>query len=324
MGVNKARFANQIPTSLDVSLPAMVSLVKEYIKGNPKVRPDIALPIHPIYPHPVGSKQGPRVNWLGHSSLLLELDGKTLLLDPMFSRAPSPVPFVGTKRYSDKLPLEIEELPKVDAVLISHDHYDHLDYGSIMKLKNKANQFYVPLGVGSHLKRWGVEPSRIKELNWWDEVNFEGLTLACAPTRHFSGRSLWDRNATLWCSWVIAGQQASVYFSGDSGYGPHFAEVGKKYGPMDLTLLECGQYHERWSALHMMPEQTVQAHLDLQGKMLLPIHWCAFTLSLHDWNDPIERVSKAAKAREIKLATPRIGESVFIGSDDYPNSIWWK
>jgi L-ascorbate metabolism protein UlaG (beta-lactamase superfamily) len=247
----------------------------------------------------------------------------TLLLDPMFGRSPSPFPIFGPKRYSVKLPIEIEELPTIDAVIFSHDHYDHLDYGSIRKLKAKVKQFIVPLGVAGHLVRWGVDPKIIQEHDWWDEFTFRGLTLASTPARHFSGRGLGGRDTSLWCSWVILSEDTRIFFSGDSGYGPHFKEIGSKYGPFDLTLMECGQYNERWAGIHMMPEETVQAHLDVQGKLMIPIHWGAFTLALHSWSDPVERAVKAAKQLGSAIATPRIGETVSIGAAEYPNSTWW-
>ena len=171
----------------------------------------------------------PQAIWFGHSAFLLKLGDLTLLLDPMFGKAPSPFPFIGGKRYGGKLPFDIDELPEIDAVILSHDHYDHLDYGSIRKLRGKAKRFIVPLGVGAHLVRWGIARDRIVEADWWDELSYEGLKLACAPARHFSGRSVNDRYATLWCSWVIESEEARIYFSGDSGYGPHFKQIGEKY-----------------------------------------------------------------------------------------------
>jgi L-ascorbate metabolism protein UlaG (beta-lactamase superfamily) len=155
-------------------------------------------------------------------------------------------------------------------------------------------------------------------------MDVDGLSLVCTPARHFSGRSLTNRNSTLWCSWVINGQDTNIYFSGDSGYGPHFKEIGEKYGPFDLTLMECGQYHEKWAAIHMMPEETVQAHLDVKGKIMIPIHWGGFTLSLHNWTDPVERAIKAASKHNVFICTPQIGEVVQLNSDAYPQSMWWK
>lgn len=319
---DRKKFINQIPTVMDTRITTMVSILRDFIKGNPNSKPKRAIPVEPL--HSVMPDEYTKVSWLGHSTLLLEMDGKRLLLDPMFSQTPSPFSSIGGKRYSKKLPLELEELPPIDVVILSHDHYDHLDHRSIKKLKDKVSQFCVPLGVGRHLARWGVEADKINEFDWWNEFNFAGLTFVCTPARHFSGRGVSDRDTTLWGSWVIIGHESRIYFSGDSGYGPHFAEIGEKYGPFDLTFMECGQYDERWSAIHMMPEETVQAHIDVKGRILIPIHWSAFTLALHDWSEPIERVTKAARESKIKISTPKIGESVIIGSAEYPNSIWWR
>ncbi|MEI7026212.1 MBL fold metallo-hydrolase [Paenibacillus sp. y28] len=321
------RFMNQVETLMDTSAGSMFSMLKEYFKGNPNRRPREAIPIKSL--PAVGRKESasagqPQITWLGHSALFLELDGKKILLDPMLGTAPSPFPWFGNQRYSKKLPFAIEQLPWIDAVILSHDHYDHLDYPSIQRLKDQVGHFFVPLGVGSHLERWGIKKELITEHDWWEESDLGGIRLTAAPARHFSGRSVNDRNRTLWCSWVIRGREAHIFFSGDSGYGPHFQEIGEKYGPFDLTLMECGQYDERWSTIHMMPEETVQAHVDVQGRLLLPIHWGAFTLGFHDWTDPVERVTKAAKPRGIAVATPQIGEPVPIGTASYPASAWWR
>lgn len=265
-----------------------------------------------------------RLTWFGHSAFLLEMDGKKILLDPMFGDTPAPHPWLGSKRYSDGLPIEIEKLPRIDFVIFSHDHYDHLDYGSIQKLKNKVGHFYVPLGVENHLIAWGVPASAISVLDWWDETNAMGIELICAPARHFSGRGLMDRASTLWCSWIIKGKEQKIYFSGDSGYGPHFKEVGDKHGPFDIALMECGQYNEQWEAIHMMPEQTAQAGVEVQAKMIMPIHWGAFTLALHSWTDPVERVLLEAKELDLPVATPIIGEPIIVGDSLYPKSTWWK
>ncbi|NKE06881.1 MBL fold metallo-hydrolase [Mesobacillus selenatarsenatis] len=315
------RFVNQAETSWNTSFSSMISMMKDFVKGNPERRPKVPLQMAAYKP---GAKEdsAAKVTWFGHSAFLLEIEGKTILFDPMFGKAPTPFP-VRNQRYSRELPFKIEELPVIDAVVLSHDHYDHLDYGSIMKLKNKVKNFIAPLGVGAHLQRWGIAPEIIQEHDWWDELPFEGLELVCAPARHFSGRSLTDRNATLWCSWVIKGQDIKIFYSGDGGYGPHFKEIGEKYGPFDLTLMECGQYDARWAALHMMPEETVQAHQDVRGRLMIPVHWGAFTLSLHAWHDPVERAVRSAKEAGVQIATPRIGETFVVGLDDYPASAWW-
>ncbi|WP_094605538.1 hypothetical protein SPSIL_013130 [Sporomusa silvacetica DSM 10669] len=317
------KFINQIPTPMDMDVKTLFTTLRDFIKGNPQGKPDRSIPWEKMDTS-LHSKEQTRITWFGHSAVLLEMEGKRILLDPMFAKTPSPFPLFGGKRYSETLPMEIEDLPLIDIVILSHDHYDHLDYDSITKLKGKVSLFYVPLGVGNHLERWGIEKEKIKELDWWNESEFDGLRLVSTPARHFSGRGLFDRNTTLWCSWVIVGKQSKVYFSGDSGYGPHFKEIGEKYGPFDLTLMECGQYNERWSTIHMMPEETAQAHLEVKGNILIPIHWAAFSLALHDWTEPIERITKRAKELNIPVSTPKIGESVVVGATEYPKSIWWK
>ncbi len=240
----------------------------------------------------------------------------------MLGPAAAPHVFLGPNRFNKELPIAIEDLPEIDAVIFSHDHYDHLDHPTILKIKDKVGHFYVPLGLGSHLKSWGVSENKITELKWWDEVDFEGLKFVCTPARHFSGRGLTNRNTTLWASWVIQGNHHNIYFSGDGGYWSGFKEIGDKYGPFDLCMMECGAYNEMWHNIHMMPEETAQATLDLQGRLLMPIHWGAFNLSLHDWDDPAKRVSVKAKELGLPLLTPIIGEEVIIPSY-IPNNNWW-
>lgn len=313
------KFVNQVPTSWDTSFGSMVSMMKDFIKGTPDRKPKSHIPMVTFTHEPTADA---KITWFGHSAFLLEIDGKSILFDPMFGKAPTPFP-LRSQRYSGKLPFEIEELPMIDAVFLTHDHYDHLDYGSIMKLKGKVKRFFTPLGVGSHLERWGISPEIISEHDWWSEFEFDGIQFACTPARHFSGRGLTNRDSTLWCSWVIIGQNTKIYFSGDGGYGPHFKEIGEKYGPFDVTLMECGQYDQRWAAIHMLPEETVLAHLDVKGNVLIPVHWGAFTLSMHAWHDPVERAVRAAGESGVEIATPRIGETVTVGSKSYPNSAWW-
>jgi L-ascorbate metabolism protein UlaG (beta-lactamase superfamily) len=301
-----------------------LAIIHAMLRGDPLRQPAKRLTPERVDMDALLAANQPQLVWFGHSASLIRLQGKTLLLDPMLSKAASPIPFAGPKRFSTHPPITPEELPHIDAVLISHDHYDHLDYPTIKKLRQKTTKFFVPLGVAAHLRTWGVREEQIVELDWWDKANFEGLTFVCTPSRHFSGRTLTDRFKTLWCSWVITTPDTKLFFSGDTGYGPHFKEIGKKYGPFDLTLLECGQYDERWANIHMQPEQTFAAHQDLGGKRLFPLHWGAFVLALHPWTDSVERLKKAAAPSHTQVMTPRIGEIVSIKSKHYPQTEWWK
>ncbi|WP_068621110.1 MBL fold metallo-hydrolase [Paenibacillus tuaregi] len=320
---SKGKFINLLETSVDHGLKNTFSILRDMLKKDVGRRPAKPLKVVP-YTSSSNPPETAAVTWFGHSALLLELDGKRIFLDPMLGRAPSPTPIVGGKRYSDRLPCEIDELPELDAVILSHDHYDHLDFVSILKLRDKVKTFFVPLGVAAHLERWGVHPGRIREYDWGEEGDLDGIRLVCTPARHFSGRSL-SGNSTLWCSWAIHGREARIFYSGDSGYGPHFAEIGRKYGPFDLTLMECGQYDPRWASIHMVPEESVQAHEDVRGHVMLPIHWGAFTLALHPWTEPVERARVEAARRGVVLTTPRIGETVRLGPGaEYPSSTWWR
>jgi L-ascorbate metabolism protein UlaG (beta-lactamase superfamily) len=322
---SNGKFKNQIPTSLDMKIGELASTMIEFAKGGPDRQPSGDIPVSKLDSLDIVNHSGKdtRLTWFGHSTFLLEMDSLNILIDPMFSSSPAPHRWLGPKRFSKQLPIEIEELPKIDAVLISHDHYDHLDYNSILKLKDKVGEFYVPLGVAPHLSEWGVDENKINELSWGDEVQHESLKLICAPARHFSGRGILDRNSTLWSSWIIEGSK-KIYFSGDSGYGPHFKEIGEKYGPFDFAMLECGQYNTRWEKIHMMPEQSAQAAVDLDAEVMMPIHWGAFTLALHSWTDPVERVTAKADELGVKIATPIIGESVVLDGSVLPSEKWWE
>lgn len=319
----QGKFNNIENTSMmnKMDLSAMVNF---FTKGN--TVPNTAIPMEKIdHTQNINlheEKSEVKVTWFGHSTLLLDIDDKKIFLDPMFSDRPSPHPWLGFKRFNEELPVDIDNIPKIDAVIISHDHYDHLDYSTIVKIKDRVKMFYVPLGVGGHLKSWGVSEEKIVELNWWEETQFEGLTFISTPSRHFSGRGLSNRDSTLWSSWIIRNEETSIFFSGDGGYSKAFKEIGDKFGPFDLTLLECGQYNEAWSDIHMMPEETAKAHLDLKGKLLMPIHWGAFKLSIHPWNEPVERLLKEADSLNINVTTPKIGETLILNKSE-PTSKWW-
>lgn len=316
------RFENPGGIEPDMNIWKALKLLPEWLNSKGK-EPDWDLPFEAKTPQDFSLVDSVvQLTWFGHSTFLVQIGKKRLLLDPMLGQASAPVSFM-TKRFST-LPIQAEDLPFIDAVLFSHDHYDHLDYPSILKLKDKVGHFFVPLGLGSHLKHWGVAESKITELDWWQEIQFFNLTFVCTPAQHFSGRGLGDRNKTLWASWVILSEKTRLFFSGDSGYFDGFTKIGNQYGPFDVCLLECGQYNERWQEIHMMPEETLQAHLDLKGKILIPIHWGAFNLALHTWTDPVERLLKAAENHpEIKVSTPIIGETVKL-STSIPQTTWWR
>lgn len=262
--------------------------------------------------------------WFGHSSYFIKMNGKTILIDPVFSERASPFQFIGKKAYPIQTPYTLVDFPEtIDLVIITHDHYDHLDSNTIQKLHTRVGRFYTSLGVGSHLEYWGVAPEKITEFDWWDTKTFKpGFEVVATPARHFSGRGL-KRNQTIWSSFVLKTDSASIYVGGDSGYDSAFTAIGEKYGPFDLALLECGQYNTMWPNIHMMPEEVAQAAIDLKAKVFMPVHWSKFTLALHRWKDPIERTTKAAEALGATVTTPMIGEPVVLGNE-LPKKRWWE
>ncbi|MBL7840712.1 MAG: MBL fold metallo-hydrolase [Cyclobacteriaceae bacterium] len=262
--------------------------------------------------------------WFGHSSYFIKLNGKNIFIDPVFSERTSPFQFIGKKAYAIETPYSLTDFPDtLDLVILTHDHYDHLDYHTMLKLHPRVKQFYTSLGVGSHLEYWGVNGSKISEFDWWESRTFEsGIDVIAAPSRHFSGRGL-TRNQTLWSSFILKTDSIKIYVGGDSGYDPAFAAIGNQYGPFDLALLECGQYNTMWPNIHMMPEEVAHAAVDLKAKVFMPVHWAKFTLALHTWKDPIERTTAAAERLGISITTPMIGEPVVIGGE-LPKKRWWE
>ena len=315
-------FQNLIPTAASTGFE-WSSIPKFFTNGDNKV-PSKELPQAHIAKKVFNdSLSQPRITWFGHSAVFVEMEGLNIFIDPMLGEVPAPHPMLGNSRFNKELPMQIDSLPPIDVVLISHDHYDHLDYESITKLHEKVEKFYVPLGVKAHLVKWGVSREKITEFDWWNEQTFKEVKFVSTPARHFSGRGF-SRNNTLWSSWVIKSGNHSIYFSGDSGYGPHFKEIGKKFGPFDFAMMECGQYNKQWAHIHMTPEETILASKDVQSKLVLPIHWGAFKLALHSWDDPIVRATSKAQELGINVTTPIIGESILIGNNNYPKSYWWK
>jgi len=265
-----------------------------------------------------------RVTWLGHSSFLIEMDNKTILIDPVFSDYVSPIDLSSAKRFTNGMPFKLDDLKKIDALIISHDHYDHLDYKTITSIKDKVKKVFVPLGVENHFKEWGIHSDKIEVLDWWNETELEDIKIVCTPSRHMSGRGILDQSSTLWSSWCLLGKNQKLYFSGDGGYGKHFTEIGDKYGPFDLGMMECGQYDEKWADVHMIPEESVQAGIDVKATAIMPIHWGAFKLANHTWIDPIERFVMKSEALKVNYATPSIGESLLLTSKSYTKNKWWE
>ncbi|MBF0238853.1 MAG: MBL fold metallo-hydrolase [SAR324 cluster bacterium] len=299
--------------------------LKEYAFGQ-RIDPVPLEPL-PIQKIKTSQFQVPSVNELkfarlGHSSLLLQLGGKIWLTDPVFSERASPVQWAGPKRFHP-VPIALEDLPPLEGVILSHDHYDHLDQALIQQLKERTNHFIVPLGVGQILESWGVSVEKIIELDWWENAVVGEVEFISTPARHFSGRGILNRNQTLWTSWVMRSKQHSIYFSGDSGYFKSFREIGEKYGPFDIAFMENGAYNLNWPEVHMFPEQTLQAFKDLKGKLLVPIHNGTFDLSLHSWYEPMERITELAHKENVHVLIPLMGQVV--DAEKPPeNSFWWR
>lgn len=269
-------------------------------------------------------ESGLRATWLGHSTVLIEIDGARVLTDPVWGTRASPFRLVGPKRFQP-MPLKLRDMPEVDVVVISHDHYDHLDYPTIRALARHSRvPFVTSLGVGAHLQAWGVAPERITELDWWEShrVPGTGLTSTAAPSQHFSGRGLKDRNATLWSSLVFTGERHKVFFSGDTGLTTEYALIRDRVGPFDLVMLEVGAFHPSWGDIHLGPENALKAHALLGGGALLPVHWGTFSLALHDWDEPVETLLARADTATA-LLLPRLGQAVEPGHGPLDRP-WWR
>ncbi|MBO0871061.1 MAG: MBL fold metallo-hydrolase [Micromonosporaceae bacterium] len=324
------KFRNPLRTSVVPAAPQRRGMLREFLFGDTASRRP-AGPV-PLLDGGARPAAGDALTWYGHASTLVEIDGARVLLDPVWSKRCSPSQRVGPRRLHPP-PVPLPALPPVDAVVISHDHYDHLDMATIRALARDPGSpagtapFVVPLGVGAHLSRWGVPDSRIVELDWGEEVSLERLRLVATAARHFSGRTL-ARDYTLWGSWVIAGPTRRVFYTGDSGYFDGYAGIGERYGPFDANLIQVGAYDVRWPEIHMTPEEAVTAHLELQAGepgrgLLVPVHWATFVLAFHAWGEPVDRLWREAKARDVALAVPRPGERIDL-ADPPPVDGWWQ
>ena len=288
-------------------------MLTDWIRGAENRTPEEAIPTKQLTrdDYAVPPTSGLRITWLGHSSTLVEIDGRRFLLDPVWSPRAGPMTWAGPKRFHPP-PLPLDELPELDGVLISHDHYDHLDHHTVKKLGERVLRYYVPLGVGAHLEYWGVPSERIVELDWWGEASVGDVKLVATPARHFSGRSLvmTDMNRTLWAGWAMVGPKHRVYYSGDTAMFPGLREIGERLGPFDATLFDTGAYNALWADVHLGPEQAVVAHQMVRGKLLFPAHWGTFDLSLHPWTEPPERILAAAGKAGVAVAIPLPGQGI--------------
>lgn len=319
------QYVNSTPTQIVATPGKILHLLRRHLKEGKRGLPHRPLgPFHTdtrIWQQP--PREGVRITWFGHSSLLIELDGTRILTDPIWSSRASFVSFAGPKRfYPPTLPLE--QLPHLDAVLLSHDHYDHLDRSTMQRLRQRAERFVCSLGMERYLVSWGIPESGITALNWGEGVFLpSGCEIIATPARHFSGRSLWSRNQTLWSSFVLRSSRHNLFYGGDSGLFPGFAQIGAAYGPFDVTMLEIGAADPDWPDIHMGPEKATQAHLALRGKQMLPIHWGLFNLAFHPWDAPVEQVLQYAAEKGISLLLPAPGVPFEVNGDEL-RSFWWR
>ncbi len=283
--------------------------------------PESAVPVHPLTRAELLAAPDNSVYRLGHSTLLFKMHNKFWLTDPVFYDRASPVQWFGPKRFHAP-PLSIDELPPIEAVIISHNHYDHLDESAVRKLAEKTRHFIAPLGVGDLLVSWGIDASKVRQLDWWQSTEIDSIRFVSTPAQHFSGRGLRDEDKTLWTSWVIVEAGFRLFFSGDTGYFDGFKAIDARFGPFDIAFLETGAYDARWAYVHMKPEETLQASIDLRAQSLFPIHNGTFDLALHRWDDPLERITQLARTHEVPLITPRMGERAGI-RDQHAGSAWW-
>ncbi len=316
------RFSNVVPRPERGFLEGM-ALWWTFLFDKPAgTTPDRVIPVQSLTQAELLAAPDNSVWRLGHSSLLFKLHDKFWLTDPVFSERSSPVQWFGPQRFHTP-PVTLDELPPIEAAIISHNHYDHLDHATIMALNERVKHFITPLGVGATLAAWGVPASKVQELDWWERTSIDGIRVVATPAQHFSGRGPGNANRTLWASWVITGKGFNLFFSGDSGYFDGFKEIGRMFGPFDMAFLETGAYDKRWEYVHMLPEQTMQAFRDLDGKWLFPIHNGTFDLAMHAWEDPMEQITHLAAAQGASVSTPEMGERIGLLAPRAGRA-WWR
>lgn len=317
------RFHNQATLPQDGPLKKLrIGLKYLLLRKPPQTRPSAPVSVQPMTHQQVLDAPDRSLWRLGHSTILLKLRGQFFITDPVFAERASPVQWAGPQRFHAP-PLALNEVPSLAAIILSHDHFDHLDERAIRHLAPRTERILAPLGVGERLIGWGVPAHKVSQLDWWQEAEVQGVRFVATPAQHFSGRGLLDSNRTLWASWVVIDEGVRLYFSGDTGYFDGFRQIGDRFGPFDMTLIETGAYNRAWPNVHMQPEQSLQAHLDLRGRWLLPIHNGTFDLSTHGWQEPFERILALAQAAQVKLSTPQMGERVSLDSP-HAGQNWWQ
>ncbi len=317
------KFVNLEETLMKVSFQHLPGLLyKRFCEKNER-EPLTPLPVVPFDTESFLSPlEQARFLWYGHSVVLMRVHHQTILIDPMLGPDASPVAPFSTNRFSENTLDLIDTFPDIDLLLLTHDHYDHLDHDSIQKLRPKVKKYLVALGVARHLVKWGVPEHDITEFDWWDQHQVADLQFTFTPTRHFSGRGLSDRAKSLWGGWVIQSPKEKIYFSGDGGYGAHFKEVGRRLGPFDFAFMECGQYYELWRPIHLYPEESVQAAQEVNAACVMPVHWGGFSLAMHSWKEPVERFVAAARQAQLPVMTPRLGQLFTVGAEEHTKA-WW-
>lgn len=317
----EGRFINHVPRQPMGALKTLRVIFNSLFNKPADTRPTRDIPVQSLTRHQLLAAPDNSVFRLGHSTVLLKLNQRFWLTDPVFAERASPVQWAGPKRFHAP-PITLDQLPPLAGVILSHNHYDHLDHATILALKDRVEHFVAPLGVGQTLINWGVPAAKVHELDWWQSLDLHGLRLVATPAQHFSGRGLRDGDRTLWASWVMIAASHKVFFSGDTGYHKGFKEIGERFGPFDLTLMETGAYNQAWPDVHMHPEQSLQAHLDVQGRWLMPIHNGTFDLAMHAWHEPLDRIQALAWENNVRIATPQMGQPFYL---DYPSpcGAWW-
>ncbi|MFK7937059.1 MAG: MBL fold metallo-hydrolase [Saprospiraceae bacterium] len=317
-------FQNHSNTELTPQLTNIPGILYRQLTQTKDRAPKQPLPILPFDKNAfLASSESGKFIWYGHSVILLRLAEQTILIDPMFGPDTTPIAPIANKRFSENTLAVIDDFPSIDLVLLTHDHYDHLDYASIQKLKKKVKKYIVALGVKRHLVSWGVAADLITEMDWWNVQQVGDIKITFTPTRHFSGRGLTDRLMTLWGGWAFETSNEKIWFSGDGGYGEHFKEVGQRFGGFDFAFTECGQYNHDWHPVHLFPDESVQAALDAGVKKAMPVHWSGFNLSYqHTWTEPADEFVKAAQENNLEYALPRLGELFQIDTENKEK--WWK